>query len=101
MSSHVECCNFYFHFQSGSTGERKAVFVLSTPLDGMTADILRDILQASEFQYVIVISSLSPAMHTLIQFGPAEEEMKAFHILEDRLLEWMGNMVINEYVILS
>ena len=32
-------------------------------------------------------------MHTLVQFGAMEDEMKAFHTYEELLLEWMGNMV--------
>ncbi len=38
-------------------------------------------------------SGLSPAMHTLVQFGAMEDEMKAFYTYEELLLEWMGNMV--------
>ena len=60
----------------------------------MKMDILRDILQASSFQYVIVISSLSPAMHTIVNYGLGEEESRTFVDVEELILEWMGNMVV-------
>ena len=44
-------------------------------------------------RYIIVYSGLSPAMHTLVQYGAMEDEMKAFYTYEELLLEWMQNMV--------
>ena len=80
-------------FQSGQSEQRKAVFILGGPLYGTKMDILCDILRASSFQYVIVISSLSPAMHTIVNYGLGEDEGKTFAEVEDLILEWMGNMV--------
>ena len=48
-------------------------------------------------RYVIVYSGLSPAMHTLVQYGAMEDEMKAFHTYEELLLEWMQNMVLMSF----
>lgn len=72
---------------------KKAVFLVSGPLMGTSELILRDIIQASSFQYVIVICTLLPAVQTLLRCGSVDNEMTAFHQLEDRLLQWMGNMV--------
>ena len=46
-------------------------------------------------------SGLSPAMHTLVQYGAMEDEMKAFHTYEELLLEWMQNMVFIPFLALS
>ncbi len=32
-------------------------------------------------------------MHTLVQHGAAEDEMRALHSYEELMLEWMGNFV--------
>ncbi len=32
-------------------------------------------------------------MHTLVQYGAAEDEMRALHSYEELMLEWMGNFV--------
>ncbi len=69
------------------------MFIVSGPFRGTNFDIFKDILQASSFQYVIVISSLCPAMHTVVRFGSNERELRAFEEFEEQLLEWMGNMV--------
>ena len=70
------------------------MFIISGPLHGTNMEILRDILRASSFQYVIVICSLSPAMHTIVNHGLGEDPMKTFIEAEEQLLEWMGNMVL-------
>ena len=37
-------------------------------------------------------------MHTLVQYGAMEDEMKAFHTYEELLLEWMQNMVFMTFL---
>ena len=80
-------------FQSGVPHDRKAVFIISGPMEGTNSEIMQDIIQASSFQYVIVISTLCPTMHTIIKYGSGENEMRAFYHTEEQILEWMGNMV--------
>lgn len=79
-------------FESGTEEEKKAVFIISGLLEGMTRDILRDIIQSSHFQYVVVLFSQSSAVHTFSRSGLAEEDVDFCSQVEDRLLEWMGNM---------
>ena len=104
LSVNLHCYNYMFYWtfsmQSGHADQAKAVFVISEPLTRQSTQTrtLKQIVEASKFQYVIVISTLSPAMHTLIDFGAAEEEMRGFYALEEHLLEWMGNMVCVYYV---
>ncbi len=69
------------------------MFILSKPLNGLTLDVLKDIVQASNFHYVIIITSLSPAMHSIVRFGPGEEENRALEEVEELLLDWMGSQV--------
>jgi len=88
---YLAICSLFI--QNGNPDEKKAVFVISTPLIGQTTATLRDIVQSSDFQYVVVVSTLCSAMHTLVQRGPMDDDMWAFHKLEDSLLDWMGNMV--------
>ena len=63
---------------------------------GETQLILQDIIENSEFEYCVVITSASAYTHTHAQYGGPREggDVTAFHHLEDQILEWMGNMVI-------
>ena len=80
-------------FQSGSASQMKAVFILNSLLEGVTREILHDIIQSSQFQYVVVITAMSTAVHNFTRNGVSEEDPGFFQQVEERLLEWMGNMV--------
>jgi len=45
------------------------------------------------FQYVVVITCQGSAVHTFSRSSITEENEDFFSQVEDRLLEWMGNMV--------
>ena len=53
--------------------------------------IMQDIVKASSFQYIIVITTLCPAMHNIIQ--GFNDELSVLDHLEESILGWMGNMV--------
>uniref|UniRef100_A0A673LYL7 Sec1 family domain-containing protein 2-like n=1 Tax=Sinocyclocheilus rhinocerous TaxID=307959 RepID=A0A673LYL7_9TELE len=59
-------------FEAGGQNEPKAVFVVSTVLKGKTADIIKDIISLSRFQYLVG--------------NPVFEQF------EEKLCEWMGDM---------
>ena len=59
----------------------------------MTRNILHDIIQASQFQYVVVITTASAGLHNFSRTGSSEDDRVFFEQVEERLLEWMGNMV--------
>lgn len=63
----------------------------SSPLSGVTLDIIRDVVTQSHFQYVIVMTTVSPQLYTSAQ----SNSDKVLEELEEQVLEWMGNMVIN------
>ncbi|KAK2189953.1 hypothetical protein NP493_92g01011 [Ridgeia piscesae] len=79
-------------FECAESSVKKAVFLVSGALMGTSELILRDIIQASSFQYVIVICTLLPGMQTLLRYGGVDNERMAFEQLEDLMLQWMGNM---------
>ncbi|XP_060569466.1 sec1 family domain-containing protein 2-like [Ruditapes philippinarum] len=79
-------------FESGSKDQKKGVFIINSLLEGVTREILKDIIQASSFQYVVVFTSQSAALHVYSRSGVVEEESDFFDQVEERLLEWMGNM---------
>lgn len=79
-------------FESSSENEKKAVFIISSLLDGVAKEILQDIIQSSHFQYVVVLCSQGAPVHTFSRTGVLEEESDFFAQVEDRLLEWIGNM---------
>ncbi|XP_017814308.2 sec1 family domain-containing protein 2 isoform X2 [Papio anubis] len=82
----------------GGAKQPKAVFVLSCLLKGRTVEILRDIICRSHFQYCVVVTAVSHAVHLTANHVPAaaaaemEGQQPVFEQLEEKLCEWMGNM---------
>lgn len=71
------------------------MFITSGVLSDVIVDTIRDIIQASHFQYVIVITAVSPSVHLYSRTGSMEgDETAVFERVEDKILEWMGNMVL-------
>ncbi|CAL4128006.1 unnamed protein product, partial [Meganyctiphanes norvegica] len=80
-------------FESGQSGDMKAVFMLSSALRGTVQDTLQLIIQASSFQYVSVITSAHTHVHGYARFGGREvDEPQMMQALEQDILTWMGNM---------
>ncbi|KFO26468.1 Sec1 family domain-containing protein 2 [Fukomys damarensis] len=82
----------------GNVAQPKAVFVLSCLLKGRTVETLRDIICRSHFQYCVVVTALSHAVHLTANHVPAaaaaelDGQQPVFEQLEEKLCEWMGNM---------
>ncbi|XP_070581895.1 sec1 family domain-containing protein 2-like isoform X2 [Ptychodera flava] len=81
-------------FESGEPLHMKAVFIVSTPLIGQTADIIKDIITASHFQYCIAITTVTAEVHCFARTGgyDASLESELFYGFEDKMLQWMRNM---------
>jgi len=79
--------------QSGNSSQPKAVFFLSTPLgSGHSLDTLRDIINASCFTEVVVFLAVCSAMHSVIEFGPAnvtDDDTRAFALYRRQIQEWL------------
>lgn len=83
-------------FQNDKEERKKAVFILSSPVFGTTKAILQDIIQNSSFGYCVLITSAHARVHQFAKYGDHREGidvMSTFHILEEEMLEWMGNAV--------
>uniref|UniRef100_G3TSB3 Sec1 family domain containing 2 n=1 Tax=Loxodonta africana TaxID=9785 RepID=G3TSB3_LOXAF len=82
----------------GGAEQPKAVFVLSCLLKGRTVETLRKIIRRSHFQYCVVVTAVSHAVHLTANHVPAaaaaelEGQHPVFEQLEEKLCEWMGNM---------
>uniref|UniRef100_A0A8D2DRS4 Sec1 family domain containing 2 n=1 Tax=Sciurus vulgaris TaxID=55149 RepID=A0A8D2DRS4_SCIVU len=82
----------------GGVKQPKAVFVLSCLLKGRTVETIRDIICRSHFQYCVVVTAVSHAVHLTANHVPAaaaaelEGQHPVFEQLEEKLCEWMGNM---------
>lgn len=80
-------------FEAGGENEPKAVFVVSTLLKGRTADIIKDIISLSHFQYCIVFTAVAHSIHLLANNVTTEfEGSPVFEQFEEKLCEWMGDM---------
>ncbi|XP_053114297.1 sec1 family domain-containing protein 2 [Hemicordylus capensis] len=84
-------------FESGGAKQPKAVFVVSTLLKGRTVDIIRDIVSLSHFQYCVVFTAVSHAVHLQAHNAPSSSEVEGggqvvFEQFEEKLCQWMGNV---------
>uniref|UniRef100_A0A6Q2XGY8 Sec1 family domain containing 2 n=1 Tax=Esox lucius TaxID=8010 RepID=A0A6Q2XGY8_ESOLU len=80
-------------FEAGGENEPKAVFVVSTLLKGRTADIMKDIIGLSHFQYCVVFTTVAHSIHLIANNVTAElEGNPVFEKFEEKLCEWMGDM---------
>lgn len=84
-------------FESASAEQPKAVFVVGTLLKGRTVDIIRDIVSLSNFQYCVVFTAVSHAVHLQAHSAPSGSEVEGysravFEQFEEKLCQWMGNM---------
>lgn len=80
-------------FEAGGENEPKAVFVVSTLLKGRTADIIKDIISMSHFQYCVVFTAVPHSIHLLANNVTTElEGNPVFEQFEEKLCEWMGDM---------
>lgn len=68
----------------------KAVFLISQPLRGLVLDTLREIIIASQFQYVVIVTSLDPA--AAVYDETSHDDF--FDKLTDQCLVWMSNPVV-------
>ena len=93
--------------QSGNFNQPKAVFFLSNPLSsGRSLDTLRDIISASHFEEVIVFVAVCAAMHSVIEYGPAnvtDDDTRAFTLYRSQIQEWLRlcNKVIRSLFLAS
>ena len=86
-------CRLLLLLQSGNSSQPKAVFFLSSPLgSGHSLDTLRDIVNASCFGEVIVFIAVCSAMHSVIEYGPAnvtDDDARAFTLYRNQIQEWL------------
>ena len=79
--------------QSANSSQPKAVFLLSRPLGyGRSLDTLQDIINASCFEEVIVFTAVCSAMHSVIEYGPAnvtDDDTRAFTLYRTQIQEWL------------
>ncbi|KAK4307709.1 hypothetical protein Pmani_020555 [Petrolisthes manimaculis] len=80
-------------FERGNESDQKGVFIVSESVLGTTATILHDIVQASRFQYCVVISCAHPSVLSYARYGGRDaDENTLLAELERDVLTWMGNM---------
>lgn len=74
-------------FSALENGEEhpKAVFLIAQPLRAIVLDTLKEIVIASRFQYVIIVTSVEPSAY--------DESRELFDRLSDECLIWMSNPV--------
>ncbi|XP_041080864.1 sec1 family domain-containing protein 2 [Polyodon spathula] len=80
-------------FEAGGAKQPKAVFVVSTLLKGRTADVVKDVIGLSSFQYCVVVTTVAHSIHLLANnASPEMEGRRVFEQFEEKLCEWMGDM---------
>ncbi|CAL1535071.1 unnamed protein product [Lymnaea stagnalis] len=90
LSAGVVDIREFSSFESASESIKKSVFIISSPLTGVTEDIIRDIVTQSQFQYVIILTTASPLLHPGNEDSSGDDAV--FEAFEEKVLEWMRNM---------
>ncbi|XP_077541717.1 sec1 family domain-containing protein 2-like [Haemaphysalis longicornis] len=87
-------------FEHGSASEPKALFLVSSPVTEQTLATLSAVVRASIFSDVSVLTSCPPAAQLLARYGTTEgfDGPRAFLDVEERLLDWMGNVTFTAEV---
>jgi hypothetical protein len=76
-------------FQSGLPTQKRGMFILGGGLVEANRFILQQIIEASSFEQILIVTSLHPAMHTILEYGPGEhEDGKAFYFYKELINEW-------------
>ncbi|ELU00077.1 hypothetical protein CAPTEDRAFT_126088 [Capitella teleta] len=76
-------------FENGLPDQKRAMFIVSGGLVDTTRVILQNIIEASSFEQILLVTSLNPAMHTVVEYGPGEsDEGKAFNFYRQLISEW-------------
>ncbi|CAG5135876.1 unnamed protein product [Candidula unifasciata] len=83
-------------FEASEESQKKAVFIISSSLTDVTVEIIRDVVSRSHFQYVVVMTTVSPVLHPGVAFADSDTVFSQF---EEKVSEWMGNMNYTSEVI--
>ena len=83
----------YINQQTGNESETKAVFVVSTLLQGKVLGHISGIVQASDFQHCTILCTVTEPLHSFATQGTLSSDDAIFGELSNKLREWMGNMV--------
>lgn len=81
---HLKIKTLFIKFKNGGD-HPKGVFLISQPLTGLVVETLRDIITSSKFQFIIIITNVSP-----LAYG---ETADFFDSIKDNCLIWMNDAV--------
>lgn len=89
-------------FECGLDTQKKAIFIVSSMLQGKTVTVIQDIVSASKFDYSVVFTTVSSECHK-IAFGMNNNQSGSiiFEQFEEKICEWMGNMNYTAEVLFS
>lgn len=79
-------------FESCGRQRPRAVFVVSSPLRGRTADVIRDVVSLSYFRDCVVVTAVPHSLHLAADHVTSDPDATpAFDRFEEKLREWMGD----------
>ena len=78
--------------QGGNESETKAVFIIGTLLQSETLDLIRSIVESSDFQHCTILCTVPENVHSFARQTEIAD-VSPFGELSQKLREWMGNMV--------
>ena len=72
---------------------KKAVFVANGPFHGARYQVLKSLIKRSNLEYCVIITTANSAVHDILRGSKENNDGESFHIMEEDVLKWMGNMV--------
>jgi len=71
---------------------KKAVFVANGPFHGARYEVLKSLIKRSSLEYCVIITTANSAVHDILRGSKENNDGESFHIMEEDVLKWMGNM---------
>ena len=72
---------------------KKAVFIANGPFHGTSYEVLKSLVKRSNLEYCVIITTVNSAVHDILRGSKDNNDYESFHIIEEDVLNWMGNMV--------
>lgn len=71
---------------------KKAVFIANGPFHGTSYKVLKSLIKPSNLEYCVIITTANAGVHDILRGGRESSEYESYHIMEEDVLKWMGNL---------
>uniref|UniRef100_T1J9Z1 Sec1 family domain-containing protein 2 n=1 Tax=Strigamia maritima TaxID=126957 RepID=T1J9Z1_STRMM len=80
-------------FESGTSTQKKSVFILTKPIIDITETTLNDVIRNSNFEHCIILTTVHPSVQkfAIHDNDDIRSESEILQQIKDNIVRWMGN----------